>query len=63
MTTKKLYRSRTDRWIGGICAGLGEYFNIDPLIIRILWLILAFSGGGLIVYLICLFAIPEEPWA
>ena len=59
---KKLYRSRDNRMIAGICGGLGEYFNMDPTLIRLavvfltLWL-----GGGLLLYLIGWFVIPEEP--
>lgn len=63
MSTNKLFRSRNDRVIAGICGGLGMYFNIDPVIIRILWVILSFSGGGILAYIICIFVIPEEPWS
>ncbi len=60
--TKKLYRSRSNRKIAGICGGLGEYFSIDPTLIRLgvvffsLW-----WGGGLLLYLLAWFLIPEEP--
>jgi phage shock protein C len=58
--TKKLYRSRTNRVIFGVCGGLGEYFEVDPLIIRILFIILSFTGGsGIIIYLILAVIIPE----
>jgi phage shock protein PspC (stress-responsive transcriptional regulator) len=58
--TKKLYRSKTNRVIFGVCGGLGEYFEIDPLIIRILFVLLAFSGGsGIIIYLILAVVIPD----
>lgn len=58
--TKKLYRSKTDRVIFGICGGLGEYFEVDPLIIRILFILLSFTGGsGIIIYLILAVIIPE----
>lgn len=60
---KKLYRSREDRMIGGVCGGLGKYFSIDPTVIRILYLLFALTGGsGVFVYLILLLVIPEEPW-
>ncbi|MBN1148332.1 MAG: PspC domain-containing protein [Anaerolineales bacterium] len=60
--TKKLYRSRTDRMIGGVCGGLGEYFNIDPTLVRVLFIFTALFGGpGLIAYLIMLIIVPEEP--
>ena len=58
MGAKKLYRSRTNRWIAGVCGGIGEYFNIDPIIIRILAIIL--PGFGWIAYLICAIIIPSE---
>ncbi|MBC8497312.1 MAG: PspC domain-containing protein [Anaerolineales bacterium] len=59
---KRLYRSRDDRMIAGVCAGLGEYFDIDPTLMR---LIFAFgsivTGSGLFwVYLIMMILVPEE---
>ena len=44
----------------GVCGGLGEYFNIDPTIIRLLWAILACSGTGIIVYFIAAVIIPQD---
>lgn len=59
---KKLYRSRNDRIISGVCGGIGAYFEIDPVIIRIIAvLLLVFGGGGLLVYLIAILIIPLEP--
>ncbi|MBI4019552.1 MAG: PspC domain-containing protein [Candidatus Aenigmarchaeota archaeon] len=55
---KKLYRSRTNRILGGVCGGIGEYFDVDANIVRILFLI---SGAGLMIYLIAWILIPEEP--
>ena len=43
---KKLVKSRTDRKICGVCGGIAEYINLDPTVIRILWLIFAFTGVG-----------------
>ncbi|MFX0185179.1 MAG: PspC domain-containing protein [Candidatus Hodarchaeota archaeon] len=57
---KRFYRSREDRWIAGVCGGLGEYFNIDPILIRILFIIFIFSGSWL-VYLALLFFVKENP--
>lgn len=59
---KKLYRSRTDRKVCGVCGGLGEYFGIDSTVIRIIAVILALGGvgTGLIVYLIMALIIPEQ---
>ena len=60
--TKRLTRSRTERWIGGVCGGIGEYFNLDPTIIRVLFVLLALIvGGGLLIYLILWLIIPLEP--
>ena len=61
MTGKKLYRSRDDKFLAGVCGGLADYFNIDSNLIRILWIILIlFRGAGLFVYLIAWLIIPEE---
>ena len=57
---KRLYRSRNDRMIAGVCGGIGEYFDIDPTLIRILWVTLLFmAGGGLVAYLIAWIVIPN----
>jgi phage shock protein PspC (stress-responsive transcriptional regulator) len=59
---RRLYRSRTDRKIAGVCGGLAEYLGIDPVIPRILWVVLALGAGlGIIAYLICWIVIPEAP--
>lgn len=56
---KRLYRSNKNRVIAGVCGGLGEYFNIDPVIIRLVWALLIFCGGiGLIAYLLAWLIIP-----
>lgn len=58
---KKLYRSRKDRIIAGVCGGLGEYFNLDPTLIRIAFAALTLlNGAGLILYIILSIVIPEE---
>ena len=58
---KRLTLSTTDKKIGGVCAGVAQYFDIDPLIVRIIWLVLAVCYGvGLIAYLICWFLLPKE---
>ncbi len=62
METKKLYRSRNGKAIAGICAGLGKYFQIDPVIIRLGFIFLALaSGPGVIIYVIMWVVVPEEP--
>ncbi|WP_099470142.1 PspC domain-containing protein [Konateibacter massiliensis] len=60
METKKLYRSRTNRFICGVCGGIGEYLNIDPTIIRLLLVLLAFTGTGILAYFIAAIIIPDE---
>jgi phage shock protein C len=62
---KKLYRSRQNRMISGVCGGLGEYFGIDPTLMRILFVLATFLGFGsaLLVYIILLIVVPEEPLA
>lgn len=60
MNQKKLYRSRQNRMICGICGGIGEYFNIDPTIVRLLWaLLICFAGTGILVYIIFAIVVPE----
>jgi phage shock protein C len=60
--TKRLYRSRLDRMIGGICGGLGTYFDIDPTVVRLLFVVGTLLGGpGVIAYLIMLVVVPLEP--
>ena len=59
---KKLYRSKTDRRIAGVCGGLGNYFDIDSTIIRLAWVVaLFFAGGGLFAYLLAMIIVPQEP--
>lgn len=58
---KKLYRSIVDRKIGGVCGGLAEYFNIDPTIVRLLFVLgLLLVGGTFWAYLIMWIIIPEQ---
>lgn len=61
-SNKKLYRSLVDRKIAGVCGGLGQYFNIDPTLVRLLFVLgLIFVGGTLLAYIILAIVIPEEP--
>ena len=57
---KKLYRSKTNYKIAGICSGIGDYFDIDPVIIRLLFLLALFLGAGFLVYVIGWLIIPIE---
>ena len=58
---KKLYRSRTDYMIGGVCGGLAEYLGIDSTVVRLIMALATFVGGmSLLVYLLMWLIIPEE---
>jgi len=60
--TNRLYRSATSRVFGGVAGGIAEYFDVDPIIIRMLFVVIAFAGGGgALVYLILWIAIPQRP--
>ena len=58
---KKLYRNTSNKMIAGVCSGVAEYLNIDPTIVRLIWALIAFSGAGLLAYLIAALIIPEKP--
>lgn len=58
---KRLTLSSTDKKIAGVCGGIAEYFEVDPVLIRIIWLILVFwFGSGIFAYLVCWVLIPKE---
>jgi phage shock protein C len=61
--SRKLYRSRTDRMIFGICTGLAEFFGIDPTVVRLVFAAGALLGFGsfILIYLVMFFVVPEEP--
>lgn len=59
---KKLYKSNTDKKIDGVCAGIAEYFNVDPTLIRLAWVLFSLMGGsGILAYIICVIIIPAKP--
>ena len=61
MDNKRLYRSSTNRVLGGVCGGIGEFFNIDPTLIRLGWVLFcAMGGSGVLAYVIAAIIIPEE---
>jgi phage shock protein C len=63
METKRLYRSGRDAMIGGVCGGLGEYFNIDPTLVRLAFVLLGFAtavGPALMLYLILWIIVPRQ---
>lgn len=58
---KRLYRSKKDKIFGGVCGGMGDYFEIDPVLIRILWVIGSLlMGAGILAYIIAWIIIPEK---
>ncbi len=61
MEPKKLMRSRMNKMICGVCGGVGEYFNVDPTIIRLAWALITVcgAGSGLLVYIIAAVIMPE----
>src|SRR5690606_41314410 len=59
---RRLYRSRHDRILGGVAAGVAEYFNIDPTIVRLAWLLTVLWGGaGVVLYIIAWIVVPLDP--
>ena len=57
---KRLYKSRNNKMICGVCAGIADYFNIDPSIVRVLWAVLALAAGtGVLAYVACAIILPE----
>jgi phage shock protein C len=60
--TRKLYRSQTNRMLGGVCGGLAEYFNTDATLIRVLFVVLTVLGGtGPLIYLAMWIIVPSQP--
>ena len=59
---KRLYRSKKDRILGGVCAGLGEHLDVDPTVIRLIWAVVTLLsvGTGIIIYILAWIIIPEE---
>jgi phage shock protein C len=61
MEPKRLFRSRKDRILGGVCGGLGNYLNVDPVLVRVIWAVLFFAAGvGFLAYILAWIIIPEE---
>ncbi|NIO45128.1 MAG: PspC domain-containing protein [Candidatus Aenigmarchaeota archaeon] len=58
----RLYRSGKEKILGGVCGGIGEYLDVDPVIIRLLWIIGSFAWGfGILAYIIAWIIIPRNP--
>jgi phage shock protein PspC (stress-responsive transcriptional regulator) len=63
MSKKKLYRSDNNKVVAGIFGGLGEYYDIDPVLLRLFWLLVVVSTGvvpGIIVYMIAILVVPKK---
>ena len=59
---KRLYKSKRNRTLLGVCGGIGEYLDVDPTIIRILWVIFTFMGGaGIRAYIVCALIMSNDP--
>ena len=62
MNGKRLYKSHDNRMISGVCAGIAEYFGIDPTLVRLAWVVFCLLGGsGLLAYIIAAIIVPENP--
>jgi len=59
---KRLYRSQRDRKLAGICAGLADYLEVDPVLMRVAWVVLAFLSAGIaiLLYAVLIFVIPNQ---
>ena len=59
---KRLYRSREDQQVAGVCAGIADYLGVDATLVRIVWVLFALIGGpGVLVYIVMAVVVPEEP--
>lgn len=61
MAMKRLYRSKNDRMICGVCGGIAEYFNIDPTLIRLAFVLFGLSGSGILAYFVAAIIMPDAP--
>ena len=58
---RRLYRSGKDRILGGVCGGIGEYLGVDPVVVRLLWVLSSFWGVGILAYIVAWIIIPRNP--
>lgn len=58
--SKQLMRRENDKWVAGVCSGIGQYLGINPLLIRILWIIFGLTGAGILVYLVLAIFLPKS---
>ena len=57
---KKLYRSDREKMLCGVCGGIGEYFEVDPTLVRVIWALLSFWGPGIVAYIVAAIIMPRE---
>ncbi len=61
--SKRLYKSTSDKKICGVCGGIGNYLNIDPTVIRLIWVLLVIAGGtGILAYILAAIIMEDEPY-
>jgi len=58
---KRLYRSGENKILGGVCGGIAEYFDVDPTLVRLIWILLALNGSGILAYIIAWLIMPPNP--
>lgn len=59
---KRLYKSNSDKMVAGVCGGIAAYFEIDPTLVRLIWVLFCVAGGsGLLAYIIAAIIIPQDP--
>ena len=58
---KKLYKCKKEEKICGVCAGIAKYFSLDPTIVRLIFVLLAFTTSGVLAYIICALIMPDDP--
>ncbi len=64
MNNQRLFRSQTNKVFAGVCGGLAEYFDVDPVVIRILFVLMVLFGGtGIVLYIAAIFIVPKKPFA
>jgi phage shock protein PspC (stress-responsive transcriptional regulator) len=62
MMAKRIYRTRNEKVIAGVCGGIGRYLDIDPVLVRLVWVLtVIFAGTGILAYIIAWILIPKEP--
>ena len=61
MQEKKLYKVGQGKMLDGVCAGIANYFSLDPTIVRLIFVLLAFTTSGVLAYIICAIIMPDEP--